>query len=807
MSNRRRNNALLIALVAGVGCKDAGTDDTAGPSIAGPDHCGDIVSDEIWSARNNPHNLLCDVSINGGTVTIEAGVEVRVQPGATLRVADGDVESGLSIQGTPSDVVVFDLTDERDEDELWWGGIGIYRQATVADLSNVELRSGGERLGAALYVEGAEVTVDGLTITGAETDGLRTTQGARLSEDSANLRISGAQGWAAWVEGDVAHTLPSAGSDYTGNAADAVLLDNATITEEVTWEDLGVPYVIGSLVDVGGTLEAPAALTIGPGAVVLFAEGASLDIADDTSVASFYAGEPGGERVVFAPLSGNDPGLWDGISASRGIQAVELHNVDLVQGGVDGQLGAALHVQGQIDVLLDGVTITGSTGYGVYLRDGARFHPDSADITITDCVGYPVVIGAAEAHTVPPEDYAGNDAGGVLVFGDVVDQSVTWEDLGVPYVIDGDIRMEGYLDAPAILTLDRGVTLQFDTGAGIRLSQSGGAAGLITLGEPGDEVTMTALRAEEDGFWEGIAAYHGVQEGDFSLSYTTMNWGGMRGADAMLKVQDAAVFVDNLTLSNSRTYGFYLLDDAWFMEGSTGLVLDGNYEHGDLPAGYLHTLPTDLSFGAATSSDGRGRGYHVIFINGSRQPATSATWRDLPDGGAYWVQRSIELNGIAVDPVVITLEPGVDMWMGDNTGFYIANDGGAAGLIADASAGDTIRFIAAEAAVAGRWQGIKALTHCEDADVVFDNVYIGYAGGAGDLIPDANLVLLGCDATLNNMTVEESNTDGLYLASDAVIDNSTFTSNRICGINIASGSPEIGANVDTRGNGGAGVCQ
>src|SRR4051812_25823913 len=60
----------------------------------------DISSDTTW--RTGTHNVLGNIAVTGGVLTIEAGATVKMAPGAVLTVKDG---GALKIVGTAADPV------------------------------------------------------------------------------------------------------------------------------------------------------------------------------------------------------------------------------------------------------------------------------------------------------------------------------------------------------------------------------------------------------------------------------------------------------------------------------------------------------------------------------------------------------------------------------------------------------------------------------------------------------------------------------------------------------------------------------
>lgn len=773
----------MIALLLLIACKGGAADDSASSEPAF--HCGVIAADERWLKRNNPHTVTCDLEVEGGVLTVEEGVEVLVYPGVSISVAKAGTMSGFVVAGSAAEPVSFTLgAEDGDEAPEPWDGITLYSATTAPSLAFATIDQGGDA-GAALRVQGTELAVQSLSITGAPEDGLVLEENGRLTLDSSGLVISGSGGVPVIVDATNAHTLPAAGSDYTGNGFDAISVQDGDIIDEVSWEDLGVPYVLYRDVGIEGTTEAPAGLAIGGGATLLFDEGSSLVSSAGGGSTTLVIGEPGGDPVTLAALDGDENGYWTGVYAYPGTDRVELYNATLSLGGGDQRTEAALWIEGDIEALLQDVHISGSANDGIVLEGGARLDPDSHDINVSNCDNYPITIRADQAHTLLPGTFTDNGVDGARVLEATLSESVYWEDLGAPYVIADIVRVEGRADQPAVLTLGPGTNLLVDVGAGFTLAERGGAAGLIAAGEPTAQVQLRALRADQDGFWGSIRAYRGVAPGDFAL-YNTIIDGGGGDLDAMVLVNDAAVYVENVTLSNSRGLGFELGADAWFLDGSAGLELDSNTDQGKIGAGALHTLPQNLRFSGQTSNNSDSHGFQVLFVTNETDITQSATWRALDDGAVYWVEDRLVVDGTAEAPIVITIEEGSTWWMGDGTGLYIsAVSGGAAGLVVGGSREPTV-FTAAEASSPGRWYGLRILDHCLDGQVSLENTTISYAGKSGDRFSPAGLLLEGCTATLEDVTISHSDKDGLIVSGDATISNSSFEDNYLCGISAST---------------------
>lgn len=768
----------MIALLLLFACKGTSDDSAGGEPVS---HCGEITADETWSATNNPHTLTCDVTVAGGTLTIEAGVEVVAYPGVSLEIATGGAASGLLVQGSASEPVTFRPGAEPGTDSAEpgpWGGLRVLEGTIAPSIAYASLEGAEDPI---LRVQGVELYVEELTLRDGAGTGLLLEEGARFAEGSSALTVTGCDGAAVDLGAEAVHTLP-AGS-YTGNALDQITVQAGRVDEEATWENLGVPFVVSGDVHVEGSAEFPASLEIAAGTTLRFANGRALIASPNGGGAALRIGAPGGATVHLEALDGEERGAWDGVYARSGTRSVEIYETNISLGGLSGDAGAALYVEGNVELVLNNVEISGSASDGIYLVGGASISPQSSDINVSDCTGYPLTIEAALAHTAVPGTFEGNDTDGVRVLSGTLDQSVSWEALGVPYVLTGRLRLEGDEDYPAVLTLEPGTEILLDVGASVNVAEAGGAAGLIAAGTADAPVQLRSLRADQDGFWGGVRAYAGTEI--LSFTETVLDGGGGDQA-AMLHVEDTSVDIHGLTLANSRDFGVELSGDASFAEGSEGLNLDANYDQIRLGAGALHTLPVDLRFLGQTSGSSNSHGFQVVFVTSESSVRGSVRWGGLSDGAVYWIEDRIALDGTAEEPSIVTIDAGTTWWMGDSSGLYVsAVSGGAAGLFVGGP-GEATVFTAGEAESAGRWYGIRIGDHCLDDSVRIENTTISYAGRSGDRFTPAGIFVEGCAAQLQDVTVDHSAADGLFASGAMQVVDSDFTDNADCGTMVSA---------------------
>lgn len=362
----RASSACFFALFAslGVACEssDGGSSGSPAPSpgssSGGPDpvpvvtcapvtgkgvtHTGDVKGNEVWSAADSPHIVTGNVSVrNSLTLTIEPCAEVRVAKGANIQVAfPGTPNTGsLVAEGTAEQPIRI-----VGDGGARWASLSVHAPGT-ARLAHVTLEGGGGgdfQEGATLGVYGdsedgadALVFADHVTIVKSLGTGVLLTRGASFVAGSRDLvvRESGSETnpYPLQIEEHAFDTLPT--GKYTGNRIDEILVDpgggrtaGSGLLADGTLHERGVPYHVGrskgDSLRIGGRPDGQlVTLTIEPGVVMRFSEGAALAVQHVTntkpSTAAIRAIGTAEKPIVFtsassAPKAGDWQGLWFG---------------------------------------------------------------------------------------------------------------------------------------------------------------------------------------------------------------------------------------------------------------------------------------------------------------------------------------------------------------------------------------------------------------------------------------------------------------------------------------------------------------
>lgn len=265
---------MLWTLVACTGGKVNEEVEMAWVSTTGPDHCGEILEDEVWAADLNPHTISCHVNVNGGTVSIGPGTEIRIGLIKSLTIGS-DGPGRLIVGATEEEPALF--TNAVEGDRFTSIGFESGAEPTGQRISNAIIEEGG-RVSyptvpeIALRVSGVEVLVENLTIRDTESYGFELADGGTFAEGSYGL-VSTSNPWAGVADASVAHSIPEEGIDLTGNDVDALVIYGDTIGEAVQWDPIGVPYLnsTGYDISVDGTEATPGVLTLSAGVEIWLA--------------------------------------------------------------------------------------------------------------------------------------------------------------------------------------------------------------------------------------------------------------------------------------------------------------------------------------------------------------------------------------------------------------------------------------------------------------------------------------------------------------------------------------------------------
>lgn len=539
-----------------------GTDGSGGTiGVEYTDHCGIITGTEVWTAIDSPHRLSCNVQIEGGSVTIEAGADVRAGEGTSITVGDGDLGSSLFVEGTVSQPVVF---SPEDPDGLpgSWSGILLAENTDAAAIRGARVINAGRNAAGAVTLRTSgdlRVEVSNTSIEGASGCGLEMRSGAGLSGASANITIEDTAGPPVCARSYNVHTVPAEGSSYSG-AENYIQVSDNEMEESVTWENLGIPYGVLDTINVGRPIE-PAILTIEAGTTVAFDENQGLELSTDGNASGLIANGTAAEPVTFTGLGSQEPGAWVGIVARQG---VDLDNFILRHTIVDyaGLRKAAILVE-DATLLADHLTVQNSYKAGVGLQRSGTFHEDSTHLVSVAHAQEPLYLTANAVGFIPQDGLQLDSDDDIYDFIKVVGtnndvtRTQTWKNLGMYYFVqDADVEVNGSAVNPTTLTIDYGVKVYIDANRKIAFGRDGEASLVIggsdcaTSTEDPTEILGGANSAP--GSWLGIQFFSNFNDDTSCIGNLIID--GATGTGAVrvsgTNGQPQVVHFDNVEINN-----------------------------------------------------------------------------------------------------------------------------------------------------------------------------------------------------------------------------------------------------------------
>ena len=438
---------------------------------------GTEASDRVIASECGAVEVRGQYRIEGGSLTIGAGVELRFEAGAVLDV--GRAKPGkLRIEGTPERPVKLTGTGQA------WLGVRLHGQATGSNLQNLIIEDAGESQRAALWIAAEGVQIAGLTITGAP----------ELSLELAaerNIEIHGAKLAGAKLVARASPQTAGGLHELELEPGASVAVVAGRIEGEVEWS---VPHLrVEGFVRIEGSEQAPAALTIAPGTRVEFDPAARL------IVGGFQPGTliARGREDALIHLDASDPAAgWPGVYVQARGDAT-LDQVELGHAGPRDE--AAILAEGEARLAIDHCQIHDSS-VGVELR--------GTTLTLAS-FGHNVFRQVPAALRLAPQVLGqlgeGNDydeQARIHVERGKIETSQTWRRQATTLIVHGDVSV----DRGATLTIEAGSRLEFDAGVILQV----GYYEASTLELRGSEALPIFLGPSELGPSDAASPWGGV---------------------------------------------------------------------------------------------------------------------------------------------------------------------------------------------------------------------------------------------------------------------------------------------------------
>jgi hypothetical protein len=310
----------------------------------------------------------------------------------------------------------------------------------------------------------------------------------------------------------------------------------------------------GSIYHVKDVIRVSANLTIEPGTIVKFADGARLDIAYwEGETATLIARGTPDKPIVFTSASPMPAaGDHNGINLYAGARNCEFEFCVFEYGGKSDYYYGSLYIEDALvkvnnctfrDAKNDAVKVMGDGGFSSFTNN-----------TFENIQKNPLSIYHHSAHTIGTGNSFNASPGyGIFIDGTNDDfnkpGNYTWLAHDAPYVVGGRLRLGSDVNS-VNLTIEPGAVLKFVAGAGVEVAYwDGFYAKLIAEGTPQAPVIFTSNRpVPGKGDWEKLTFYSGSTGSSFK--HCEILYAGSDEYYGALSLYDSG---DNsVTIENSR---------------------------------------------------------------------------------------------------------------------------------------------------------------------------------------------------------------------------------------------------------------
>lgn len=700
-------------------------------------------------------------------LTIEPGVVIHFQENTMLTI---DQAGSIKAEGTESDSIIF--TSVNEDGGILWKGIfigsgssqNIIKYAKVMYAGNEAMNFTGDDFKAGIGVNsGGNIRVENSTLMFNDGYGLYVDENEGHINTFINNDVSdnmvGVGTWADEVD-DLDNTTTFSNNSQ---AAVEIMASSFSETNEATWNVLadGASYNISGTINVNGTL------TIAPGA--------NFEMDEDVIINVYGAFIANGTDVSPINFTTSDDALgllWKGIYVNSADGRNILNHVNISYAGnsimnfsgADFSAGLGIDASGKISITNS--TFSNNEGYGVYSEEsGGQIATFEANTFSSNDVG--VGVSANEADALDGATiFSNNQSAAVEIFGTTYEDSrtSTWKALNG----SAAYRVTGNVDIDGALTIDPGVTMEFDEDVLVRVYGS-----LTAEGTASEHITFTTSNLNGGLYWKGIHIISSTTLNSFDyvdLSYagqSAMNFSGADFAAGIGVDANGRVSVTNSSITECKNYGLYIEETGGQLEIFANNDFSNNLRGVGLRADEVDALDGNTTFANNSFAE-------VEIFGSSLSDIKDVTWTALSGDAYYRVTGRLDING------VLTIAPGALFEFDEDVDVRVYG-----AFIADGTVDDIITFTSSNITGGLLWKGFHIIS--SDGRNSFDFTLVSHGGNSPiNFSGDDFAANIGVDTngqvSITNSTISNSGAYGVYSKGTTnnftdISAGNTFTSN------------------------------
>ncbi len=458
-------------------------------------HCpaGTIDATAAWTAQSIPIYVSGTILFQGtGNPVLTIPYGTVLEFGAGFNMSIGHTSSALYSTTLLATGVTFRGAVATAG---YWEGLLFNPVGGSSLLSGCVIQDAGEGNVAAIRCNVAYSTITGCLIQNCLAVGINMSN-ACLASLSANV-ITSCGSYPLSIYADNLRVL-EAQNQFTGNTIDRVEVRAGTVENSGAWQDPGVPYYFTSSVNIYGT--GSPHISIMPGTVIMLPGNSFLGIGHTSS--GMYMGSLEADGVTFTRSSSSVTpyGLIFNLYSVQGASTFTNCIFEYMQ---HNSAYGAVNVS-YSDPVFQSCIFRNNPGSGLVVSASGR-------ATATDCQflnngSYPIVTYATAFASVSGSGntFSGNNPNRILVNGNNVTQSCTWNNPSVPVEVSSSILVYDMALPYPILKINSGLVLLFRTGTYMHIGHA--TSSLYVGGLQAEGATFSPLSGVS-GDWSGIHFY------------------------------------------------------------------------------------------------------------------------------------------------------------------------------------------------------------------------------------------------------------------------------------------------------------